>query len=176
MTRNEPFWTFGAIYWNSTRKTCPPWIHFLKSGGISYSPHNWSTASATTFNEIPIQVLSIVNVVKGPTIREMAEQLLNDGRAKPKITTDLQAEAETLNPSINPFPTRKGNTMSRFRLESTALLSPRVIFLTGATGYLGVYILAVYTPQKAIGQRLHLQNPQVPVPLQKVVEWLRHMG
>jgi thioester reductase-like protein len=36
--------------------------------------------------------------------------------------------------------------------------------------------LAVHAPQKVFGQRLHLQNPQAPVPLQKVVEWLRHMG
>ncbi|KAG7358594.1 amino acid adenylation enzyme/thioester reductase family protein [Nitzschia inconspicua] len=89
--------------------------------------------------------LSIMSVVEAPTVREMSEALLKQGTDKSnnnKIKIDLQAEALSLDPSIFPFPTRKGNTMSRFRIESSALLSPRVVFLTGATGYLGAHILA----------------------------------
>jgi amino acid adenylation domain-containing protein/thioester reductase-like protein len=91
--------------------------------------------------------LSIISVVQAPTIRDMADRLLNSNNndstdpkeALPRM--DLNAEADALDPSIYPFATRKGETMARFRLERT-LLTPRVVFLTGATGYLGVHILA----------------------------------
>jgi thioester reductase-like protein len=88
--------------------------------------------------------LSIMSVVEGPSVRDMADALTRQGKGtnENKIKIDLQAEAMSLDPSIYPFPTRKGNTMSRFRIESSALLSPRVVFLTGATGYLGAHILA----------------------------------
>lgn len=89
--------------------------------------------------------LSIMSVVEGPSVRDMAEALLKQGKSsndENKVNIDLQAEARSLDPSIFPFPTRKGDTMSRFRIESSALLSPRVVFLTGATGYLGAHILA----------------------------------
>jgi amino acid adenylation domain-containing protein/thioester reductase-like protein len=85
--------------------------------------------------------LSIIGVVQAPTIRDMADTLLHASKkeALPKI--NLNMEADALDPSIYPFATRKGDTISRFRLERT-LLTPRVVFLTGATGYLGVHILA----------------------------------
>ena len=66
------------------------------------------------------------------------------------------AEANALDPSIYPFATRKGNTMSRFRVEGSTLLTPRVVFLTGATGYLGVHILAEILMKSEYGmQKLH---------------------
>ena len=93
--------------------------------------------------------LSIIDMMEDPTIRGMADMVLEhmseDKSSSTTATTrkvDLSAEAAALDPSIYPFPTRKGNTMSRFRLEASALMSPRVIFLTGATGYLGAHILA----------------------------------
>ena len=36
--------------------------------------------------------------------------------------------------------------------------------------------LAVQSPYRAIGQRMHLQNPQAPVPLAQVAMWLRELG
>ena len=36
--------------------------------------------------------------------------------------------------------------------------------------------LAVHAPNRAIGQRLHLQNPQPPVLLRQVTSWLRELG
>jgi amino acid adenylation domain-containing protein/thioester reductase-like protein len=91
--------------------------------------------------------LSIQSVVQAPTIREMADRLLSNNNNDDATSTnkeakmDLNLEADALDPSIYPFATRKGETMARFRMERT-LLTPRVVFLTGATGYLGVHILA----------------------------------
>lgn len=91
--------------------------------------------------------LSILSVVENPTIRGMAEGLQKqiDGdatTASAAPAVNLQAEADAMDPSIYPFPTRKGNTLSRFRMETSALMNPRVVFLTGATGYLGSHLLA----------------------------------
>ena len=86
--------------------------------------------------------LSIINVVESPTIRDMSKIILEGAQKAPKVTIDLQAEANSLDPSIFPLATRKADGMSRFRFEASALLSPRVVFLTGATGYLGAHILA----------------------------------
>lgn len=84
--------------------------------------------------------LSITKIVEHPTVRGMADLLL---MSKPEKATviDLQREADALDPSIFPDATRKGDAMSRYRVENI-LLHPRVVFLTGATGYLGVHILA----------------------------------
>ena len=54
---------------------------------------------------------------------------------------DLQAEADALDVSIYPAPTRKAEGLSRFR-RSAHLLQPRCILLTGTTGYLGAFLLA----------------------------------
>jgi len=92
--------------------------------------------------------LSIITFMEAPTIRDMSNSLTNEdnGNASSQLAAankiDLQAEALSLDPSIFPFPTRKANTMSRFRIESSALLKPRVVFLTGGTGYLGSHILS----------------------------------
>ena len=60
---------------------------------------------------------------------------------KEEDTIDLDAEATMLDGSIYPAATRKGLTLTRFRREK-ALMVPNTVFLTGATGYLGVHILA----------------------------------
>jgi amino acid adenylation domain-containing protein/thioester reductase-like protein len=87
--------------------------------------------------------LSIITFMEAPTIRDLSNFLTNVSSSVSTVKkVDMQAEALSLDPSIYPFPTRKGNTMSRFRIESSALLKPRVIFLTGATGYLGSHILS----------------------------------
>mmetsp|Transcript_36781 Transcript_36781/g.41084 ORF Transcript_36781/g.41084 Transcript_36781/m.41084 type:complete len:1150 (-) Transcript_36781:78-3527(-) len=87
--------------------------------------------------------LSIITVMEAPTIRGMTRALSRDGKDDTDATNkiDMQAEALSLDPSIYPFPTRKGNTMSRFR-RSSILSKPRVVFLTGGTGYLGSHILS----------------------------------
>eukprot|EP00980_Cylindrotheca_fusiformis_P006886 scaffold1442_cov128-Cylindrotheca_fusiformis.AAC.7 len=85
--------------------------------------------------------LTITSIVEHPTIRGMANFLTSVADDENKKVIDLEQEAEALDPSIYPDATRKGDAMSRFRLE-TILLHPRVVFLTGATGYLGVHILA----------------------------------
>ena len=54
---------------------------------------------------------------------------------------DLDDEAQQLDPIIYPAATRKGLALSRHRRE-TSLMSPRTVFLTGATGYLGAHILS----------------------------------
>jgi amino acid adenylation domain-containing protein/thioester reductase-like protein len=86
------------------------------------------------------RTLKITDVVGHPTIRGMAN-LLRATSTEELEKIDLLQEAEALDPSIYPDATRKGEAMSRYRAENT-LLHPRVIFLTGATGYLGVHILA----------------------------------
>ena len=88
--------------------------------------------------------LSIITFMEAPTIRDLSNFLANerDSAIAAVNKIDLQAEALSLDSSIYPFPTRKGNTMSRFRFESSALLKPRVVFLTGGTGYLGSHILS----------------------------------
>jgi len=92
--------------------------------------------------------LSIITFMEAPTIRDLSNSLMNEGSVSADSATaaakkiDLEAEALSLDPSVYPFPTRKGNTMSRFRIESSVLLKPRVIFLTGGTGYLGSHILS----------------------------------
>lgn len=89
--------------------------------------------------------LTIITFMEAPTIRDLSKALMNEGNGNGTAAAvnkvDMQAEA-SLDPSIYPFPTRKGNTMSRFRIESSVLLKPRVIFLTGGTGYLGSHILS----------------------------------
>ena len=87
--------------------------------------------------------LTIVNVVNHPTIQGVAALLENTSTDIPQDTTiDLQAEADQLDPSIYPFATRKASNLSRMRLEGGALLQPRVVFLTGATGWLGANLCA----------------------------------
>jgi thioester reductase-like protein len=92
--------------------------------------------------------LSIIMLMEAPTIRDLSNSLMNEGSVGADSATaaakkiDLEAEALSLDPSVYPFPTRKGNTMSRFRIESSVLLKPRVFFLTGGTGYLGSHILS----------------------------------
>lgn len=118
---------------------------FFEVGGHSLLATKLVSLVNQHFGRTTANGLSILSVVEGPSIREMADSLLksssDDDEAKaPQI--DLQMEASALDPSIFPFPTRKGNTMSRFRIESSALLSPRVVFLTGGTGFLGAHILS----------------------------------
>jgi amino acid adenylation domain-containing protein/thioester reductase-like protein len=115
---------------------------FFEVGGHSLLAVKLVALVNNKFGKTTSNGLSIVSVVEGPTIRDMAEIITEGESSKKKIVIDLQSEADALDPSIYPFPTRKGNTMARFRLEASALLHPRVVFLTGATGYLGVHILA----------------------------------
>eukprot|EP00529_Nitzschia_sp_RCC80_P008612 CAMPEP_0113494810 /NCGR_PEP_ID=MMETSP0014_2-20120614/29294_1 /TAXON_ID=2857 /ORGANISM="Nitzschia sp." /LENGTH=1147 /DNA_ID=CAMNT_0000388705 /DNA_START=150 /DNA_END=3593 /DNA_ORIENTATION=+ /assembly_acc=CAM_ASM_000159 len=88
--------------------------------------------------------VTIMTIMESPTIQDMAKQIsgTTDKTGSNANAVDLQAESSSLDPSIYPFPTRKSNTISRFRIESSALLHPRVVFLTGGTGYLGAHILA----------------------------------
>jgi len=85
-----------------------------------------------------IKKISIINAMQHPTAKDIASLLTNtendnkNAATTPKI--DLEAEAQTLDPSIYPFATRKGNTMSRFRIEEIVLVKPCVIFLTGDCG------------------------------------------
>jgi len=112
---------------------------FFEVGGHSLL----ATKMVKMINEEFSTELTIITFMEAPTIRDLANSLLNEGdstAAANKI--DLQAEALSLDPSIYPFATRKGNTLSRFRIESTVFMKPRVIFLTGATGYLGSHILS----------------------------------
>jgi thioester reductase-like protein len=109
------------------------------------------------------QVITIVDVMQGPTIREIAakidsnlrivpvssmlevssQQPLQTGTTlPPQEKIDLMAEANALDPSICPVATRQGDAMFRFRSDGSTLLPPSIVFLTGATGYLGVHILA----------------------------------
>ena len=83
--------------------------------------------------------LSVVSVMETPTIRGIANLLSPSSQEQTSI--DLQKEGDELDPSIYPDVTRKGDSMERYRKINT-LLQPRVVFLTGATGYLGVHILA----------------------------------
>jgi thioester reductase-like protein len=115
---------------------------FFEVGGHSLLATKLVVLVNNKFGKTTSNGLSIVSVVQGPTIRDMAEIITKGESSQKKIVIDLQSEADALDPSIYPFPTRKGNTMARFRLEGNALLHPRVVFLTGATGYLGVHILA----------------------------------
>mmetsp|Transcript_3298 Transcript_3298/g.8829 ORF Transcript_3298/g.8829 Transcript_3298/m.8829 type:complete len:1112 (-) Transcript_3298:68-3403(-) len=85
--------------------------------------------------------LTIITFMEAPTIRDLSNAI-TDSAVIDVNKIDLKAEALSLDSSIYPFPTRKGNTMSRFRFESSALLKPRVVFLTGGTGYLGSHILS----------------------------------
>eukprot|EP00538_Stauroneis_constricta_P012774 CAMPEP_0119545994 /NCGR_PEP_ID=MMETSP1352-20130426/585_1 /TAXON_ID=265584 /ORGANISM="Stauroneis constricta, Strain CCMP1120" /LENGTH=1098 /DNA_ID=CAMNT_0007590639 /DNA_START=60 /DNA_END=3353 /DNA_ORIENTATION=- len=111
---------------------------FMLNDGINNDENNSS-------NKERNKKISIIDVMQHPTAKDIAALLTNtendnkNAATTPKI--DLEAEAQTLDPSIYPFATRKGNTMSRFRIEEIFLVKPRVIFLTGATGYLGVHIL-----------------------------------
>lgn len=119
---------------------------FFEVGGHSLLATKLVGLVNAKFNLSTENGLSIVSVVEDPTIRSMAEMVIQAQEGGgPKVTAkvvDLQAEAESLDPSIYPFPTRKGNTMSRFRVEASALISPRVVFLTGATGWLGAHVLS----------------------------------
>lgn len=122
---------------------------FFEVGGHSLLATKLVGLVNTKFGLEP-EGLNIIQVMEDPTIRGMADLVLQKqqgGSAISSSTTstkvvDLITEGSSLDPSIYPFPTRKGDTMSRFRLEATALMSPRVVFLTGATGYLGAHILA----------------------------------
>jgi amino acid adenylation domain-containing protein/thioester reductase-like protein len=114
---------------------------FFEVGGHSLLATKMVQMINNKFGKTSETGLSIITVMEAPTIRDMARALLNDGQST-TAKIDMQAEAMSLDPSIYPFPTRKGNTMSRFRIESSALLKPRVVFLTGGTGYLGSHILS----------------------------------
>ena len=114
---------------------------FFEVGGHSLLATKMVQMINNRFGKTSETGLSIITVMEAPTIRDMARALLNDGQST-TAKIDMQAEAMALDPSIYPFPTRKGNTMSRFRIESSALLKPRVVFLTGGTGYLGSHILS----------------------------------
>jgi amino acid adenylation domain-containing protein/thioester reductase-like protein len=98
---------------------------------------NEKVANTTTTTGIK---LTIASIVEHPTIRGMSDLLLDKNKVV-AARIDLQQEADDLDPSIFPDATRKGDVMSRYRVENI-LLHPRVVFLTGATGYLGVHILA----------------------------------
>mmetsp|Transcript_29308 Transcript_29308/g.62813 ORF Transcript_29308/g.62813 Transcript_29308/m.62813 type:complete len:1141 (-) Transcript_29308:157-3579(-) len=115
---------------------------FFEVGGHSLL----ATRMVKMINEKFSGELSIITFMEAPTIRDLSKSLLGTGGADSAVAAankiDMQSEALSLDPSIYPFPTRKGNTMARFRIESSALLKPRVIFLTGATGYLGSHILS----------------------------------
>jgi amino acid adenylation domain-containing protein len=65
----------------------------------------------------------------------------NEGEEKNDVAINLDAEANMLDQSIYPAATRKGKTLTRYR-RSKALMKPATMFLTGATGYLGVHILS----------------------------------
>jgi amino acid adenylation domain-containing protein/thioester reductase-like protein len=114
---------------------------FFEVGGHSLLATKMVQMINNKFGKTSETGLSIITVMEAPTIRDMARALLNGGQST-TAKIDMQAEAMSLDPSIYPFPTRKGNTMSRFRIESSALLKPRVVFLTGGTGYLGSHILS----------------------------------
>lgn len=112
---------------------------FFEIGGHSLL----ATKTVKMINERFSGSLSIITFMEAPTIRDLSNFLTNGSSSAAAMKkVDMIAEALALDPSIYPFPTRKGNTMSRFRIESSALLKPRVIFLTGATGYLGSHILS----------------------------------
>ncbi|VEU33646.1 unnamed protein product [Pseudo-nitzschia multistriata] len=114
---------------------------FFEVGGHSLL----ATKMVTMINEQFSTELSIITVMEAPTVRDISNSILNEGSTETDVTAnkvDMQAEALSLDPSIYPFATRKGDAMSRFRFESSALLKPRVVFLTGGTGYLGSHILS----------------------------------
>mmetsp|Transcript_7172 Transcript_7172/g.15303 ORF Transcript_7172/g.15303 Transcript_7172/m.15303 type:complete len:1140 (+) Transcript_7172:145-3564(+) len=114
---------------------------FFEVGGHSLL----ATKMVKMINERFSAELTIIAVMESPTIRAISNVLLHKGGDEANSAAnsiDMQAEALSLDPSVYPFPTRKGNTMSRFRIESSALLKPRVVFLTGGTGYLGSHILS----------------------------------
>lgn len=116
---------------------------FFEVGGHSLL----ATKMVKMINDRFSGTITIISFMEAPTIRNLSNSLMNEENANANTTAatnkiDLQAEALSLDPSIYPFPTRKGNTMSRFRFESSALLKPRVVFLTGGTGYLGSHILS----------------------------------
>jgi len=113
---------------------------FFEVGGHSLL----ATKMVKMINEEFSTELTIITFMEAPTIRDLANSLLNEGDSAAAAANkiDLQAEALSLDPSVYPFATRKGNTLSRFRIESTVFMKPRVIFLTGATGYLGSHILS----------------------------------
>ncbi len=113
---------------------------FFEVGGHSLL----ATKMVKMINEEFSTELTIITFMEAPTIRDLANSLLNEGDSAAVAANkiDLQAEALSLDPSVYPFATRKGNTLSRFRIESTVFMKPRVIFLTGATGYLGSHILS----------------------------------
>ena len=115
---------------------------FFEVGGHSLL----ATKMVKMINEKFSTSLTIITLMEAPTIRDLSNSLTNEGNSDSAVAAankiNMQAEALSLDPSIYPFPTRKGNTMSRFRIESSVFLKPRVIFLTGATGYLGSHILS----------------------------------
>eukprot|EP00536_Pseudo-nitzschia_multiseries_P001043 jgi/Psemu1/250178/estExt_Genewise1Plus.C_130052 len=114
---------------------------FFEVGGHSLL----ATRMVKMINERFSGDLSIITVMEAPTVRDISNAILNEGSGDAGSSAnaiDMQAEALALDPSIYPFPTRKGETMSRFRIESSALLKPRVVFLTGGTGYLGSHIMS----------------------------------
>ena len=98
---------------------------------------------------LPSGSLTLAQLIGAPTVQGMAalvdvvqagEDAATSAEAADAI--DLAAEA-VLDPSIYPATSRKADHYSRFRLSLGAWsLSPRAIFLTGATGYLGAHILA----------------------------------
>ena len=118
---------------------------FFEIGGHSLLATKLVKMINERFNKNSATGLSIITAMENPTIRGMANSLLCEGQGITTISAnkiDLQAEAMSLDPSIYPFATRKSDSLSRFRIESSALLKPRVVFLTGGTGYLGSHILS----------------------------------
>jgi len=122
---------------------------FFEVGGHSLL----ATKMVKMMNEKFSGDLSIITVMESPTIRDISNAILNEGSADAGSSAnaiDMQAEAMSLDPSIFPKLTGSGGAMSRIRIESSALTNPRVVFLTGATGYLGSHILSEL-----------LQNPEI---------------
>eukprot|EP00934_Nitzschia_sp_Nitz4_P001632 Nitzschia sp. Nitz4//scaffold259_size27336//7912//11118//NITZ4_008191-RA/size27336-processed-gene-0.18-mRNA-1//-1//CDS//3329544504//1632//frame0 len=117
--------------------------NFFEVGGHSLLATKMVALINSHFGLTTSNGLDIISAMDDPTIRGLSDRIRKGVDASgPSIKVDLSAEAASLDPSIYPFPTRKGNTMSRFRVETSALMSPRVVFLTGGTGYLGAHIMA----------------------------------
>ena len=112
---------------------------FFEVGGHSLL----ATKMVKMINEKFSTELTIITFMEAPTIRDLSNSLVgNTDEVVSANKVDMQAEALSLDPTIYPFPSRKENSISRVRMESTVFMKPRVIFLTGATGYLGSHILA----------------------------------
>ena len=98
--------------------------------------------------------LAVTNAEKAAAVvrsRSDSEAILDDPENKfvnfpVPATIDLPAEAN-LEVSIYPAPSRRSN--SRFRY-GTAAYAPRRIFLTGATGYLGAFLMWEFAVKRGL--------------------------